>query len=110
MKTSSLRTRCGGADAVQGGRDWMSYRRISITIVLVALVGALLTTLMPLTSAASKDRSSGKAAASSQEGSGGGDSYIIVLNQEPTGGRGRDNGPGAAIREVVHELDQAHGL
>jgi subtilisin family serine protease len=76
----------------------MPYRRISITIMVVALVGALLTALMPLTSAAPNERSRG------------GDAYIVVLDQEPTGGRGQDNSRGAAVREVARELGQAHGL
>jgi subtilisin len=142
----------------------MPYRRISITIVVVALVGALLSTLLPLTSAASRERdtrrpvssteevsrgkdrsgakerksgkersgdtpvSSGEEVVSDEpragtrevtsvqevtnrnERSGGGDTYIIVLDQEPTGGRGRANGRGAAVREVARELGQTHGL
>jgi subtilisin len=94
----------------------MHSRSISITLIVLALVGALLATLMPPASAAPRERASRKQVTSGEEvsrgteRSRGGDSYIIVLDQEPTGGRGRDNGRGAAVREVARELGQAHGL
>src|SRR5215211_5833120 len=94
----------------------MHCRRISITLVVLAVVGALLVTLMPPTSAAPRERVNRKQVTSGEEASRGtersraADSYIIVLDQEPTGARGRDNGRGVAVREVARELGQAHGL
>jgi subtilisin len=102
----------------------MPYGKHSITFVVLALVAALLTSLIPMTSAARKERANGKQAINSEEISQGkerssgngndrvsrGDTYIIVLDQEPTGGRGENNGRGAAAREVAQELGQAHGL
>src|SRR5215210_7373333 len=90
--------------------------RNSITLVVLALVGALLIAIMPQAFAAPKERAnrkqttSGAEVSRGTERSRGGDSYIIVLDQEPTGGRGRDNGRGTAVREVARELGQAHGL
>ena len=97
----------------------MPYGRVSMRIVLVALMGALLMPLAPTAPMAhfigsavarSQERTDGDTRAGSQEGSRGGRSYIVVLDQEPTGGRGGDIGRRAAIREVVRELGQAHGL
>jgi glucose/arabinose dehydrogenase len=45
----------------------MPYRKVSITIMVVALVGGLLTTLMPLTSTALKERSSNQSRSSGEE-------------------------------------------
>ena len=56
------------------------------------------------------DISGGQQPTSSQAGSGGSNSYIIVLNQDVAGGRGPQNGRGAAVREVAREMGQAHGL
>ena len=47
----------------------MPYRRISITFVVLALVAALLTSLLPPTSAEQKDRATGKPITSGEEAS-----------------------------------------
>ncbi len=94
----------------------MHCRGIPIALVVLALVAALLIALMPPASAAPKGRANRQQVTSDEEAprgterSRGGDSYIVVLDQEPAGGRGRDNGRGAEVREVARELGQAHGL
>jgi glucose/arabinose dehydrogenase len=78
----------------------MPYRRHLITIIVVTLVGALITTLVPLTSTASKERSSTQTRSSGEEESRG---------KERTNAKQRSSNRKDAAEEVVSSGNERAG-